>query len=1005
MSFFCQELCGQELSTQGTEFYASFMKNGYRGCNGSPTNNKLTLIASAPRTCTVTIQNPHTGWSSVNTLPAGSMGTFSIPEDEGYNNNHGVVTQYGLKITSSDTISLFIANEATNSFDASLVLPTHALGEKYITQNYTPSNNTIAACSVSNHSCFLVIATEDSTIVDITPAKATLCGHSANTPFSVTLNEGECYQVFSATAETGGDLSGSRVESRACKKVAVFNGNVLTGIPTGQSNGYDHIFEQAIPVNFLGRRFVPTASMGRQGGFIKITASADNTEVKINGIVSTTLNAYESHEFYLTAANQACFIETSMPSVVHLYNPTSVFDNSSRGDPSMIWIAPIEQQINEIIFCTFSAQNVTSHYVNVVFPTSGASSLRLDNTPVSAGNIQVLASNSTYSYARLSITAGTHKLRNDEGFCAFIYGLGNDQGYGYAVGARTVPSENDILINQRPSEQIPDGYPFCVNTPINFSIYSQYTFDTITWIVDDQPPIATEELTHAFSDTGTYQLTAIVTFFNLDCVPPFVDTLICQVHISDFEKNIIDTVCAGTIYNRYGFNFTARHDTIAIRTAVTGYDCDSLISLQLKVYPSYSFSFTQHVEFEDLPFQFGGNNYTEAGNYTFNPHTIQGCDSIYSFQLIVHRDYLFTETITICEGERHVFRGRELTAAGIYYDSLQTILGDDSVYQLILHVGPVYETQLEVKICDGEIFYFQGDALTTTGEYRTNLLTQAGCDSTVILHLTVTPSYYLTEHVNLCSSNYYYRGDTLRESGTYIDSLLTAGGCDSVLILILNFVDPSETILEDVVCLNEYYRKHNLIVPPHTDAGTYYYEFMLSDQYGCDSLVRLTLTVPDVRVMIISSSEDFCDTYFAVLQAITPNGAVTWNTGENSFTIEATKPGMYKAVVTDDICQATATHYIEYCPFNIFLPNAISPNRVDGINDAFFLANPNEINEISILIYDRWGTLVFYSKDPYFRWDGTVNGKLTVNQVFNYMLIVTPTLGKKQKIVGTVTVM
>lgn len=998
-------LFGQELSTQGTEFYVSFMKNGYRGCNGSATNSKLTVIASAPRTCTVEIENPNTGWSSSGVITGGTMHSFLIPPEVAYNTVSEVVTNLGLKITSTDTISLFIANEATNSFDASIVLPTHALGERYITQNFTPSNSS-SVCTASNNSCFVVIATEDSTIVDITPRKRTLGGHLPDTVFTITLNEGECYQVFSEVGETAGDLSGTRIESRGCKKIAVFNGNVLTGIPTGLVEGYDHIFEQAIPINYWGRHFIATASLSRSGDFVKITASEDNTQVKIDGNVTAMLNACESYEFYLQAANTACFIETSMPSAVYLYHTTSSYDNSTLGDPSMIWIAPVEQQISEIIFCTFAAQNISAHYVNIVMPAASSASIRLDGAPIAAGSIRSLTHNPEYSYARVPITNGTHRLSSNSTFFAFIYGFGAAQGYGYAVGAKAVPSENDILVNQQPTKQIPENFLHCPHEPIHFSIYAQYTYDTITWYLDDDAPVVAETLTHTFTDSGTYYLKAIVNFATSDCSPPFIDTLFYTINIGLFTRQISDTTCSGILYDENGFNFLATHDTTASLITTNQYNCPDSTILQLKVNPSYNIQITEHVEYEDIPFDFSGNSYHTTGNYTVSLSTDRGCDSILLLHLFVHQDYLFTEEASICEGERYIFRGREFTEEGIYYDSLRTILNDDSVFQLILHVFPTYHIIIEDTICSNQQYDFNGDLLASSGTYQANLLTQQQCDSLITLHLVVYDNYFIENEVYLCSPNFYcFRGDTLREAGVYVDSLQTAAGCDSVIRLSLFFVDPWETIIEENICPGEYYSKYGLQVPPHPEAGIYEYRFDLLDQYGCDSIVYLTLTVPDVRIEIVSLFENFCDTYSTTLQAITPNSSIEWNTGETTSTIDVNRPGIYQATVSEESCTARDFFYIEYCPFNLFLANAISPTRADGLNDYFFLANAAEVKELSITIYDQWGKVAFHSTDPYFRWDGKVDGKLSTNYVFNYIMFVTPIAGPKQKIKGSITVL
>ena len=60
---------------------------------------------------------------------------------------------------------------------------------------------------------------------------------------------------------------------------------------------------------------------------------------------------------------------------------------------------------------------------------------------------------------------------------------------------------------------------------------------------------------------------------------------------------------------------------------------------------------------------------------------------------------------------------------------------------------------------------------------------------------------------------------------------------------------------------------------------------------------------------------------------------------------------------------------IDNCP--IFeLPNIVTLNG-DGANDLYKAIRVRQIKEIDLVIFDRWGNLVYKTKDPYFKWDGT----------------------------------
>ena len=76
----------------------------------------------------------------------------------------------------------------------------------------------------------------------------------------------------------------------------------------------------------------------------------------------------------------------------------------------------------------------------------------------------------------------------------------------------------------------------------------------------------------------------------------------------------------------------------------------------------------------------------------------------------------------------------------------------------------------------------------------------------------------------------------------------------------------------------------------------------------------------------------------------------------------------------------------------VYLPNAITPTRSDGIND--FISLPEavrpEITNFEIMIFDRWGEIIFATTDVNFVWDGTINGKPVENGVYVYLMHYTP---------------
>ncbi len=67
---------------------------------------------------------------------------------------------------------------------------------------------------------------------------------------------------------------------------------------------------------------------------------------------------------------------------------------------------------------------------------------------------------------------------------------------------------------------------------------------------------------------------------------------------------------------------------------------------------------------------------------------------------------------------------------------------------------------------------------------------------------------------------------------------------------------------------------------------------------------------------------------------------------------------------------------------DVYFPNAFSPNG-DGENEIF-IARGNNVEEFTIMIYDRWGEKVFESHNILIGWDGTYRGSILDPNVFTF---------------------
>jgi gliding motility-associated-like protein len=85
-------------------------------------------------------------------------------------------------------------------------------------------------------------------------------------------------------------------------------------------------------------------------------------------------------------------------------------------------------------------------------------------------------------------------------------------------------------------------------------------------------------------------------------------------------------------------------------------------------------------------------------------------------------------------------------------------------------------------------------------------------------------------------------------------------------------------------------------------------------------------------------------------------------------------------------CEQKACITIEVSPEStLYIPNTFTPNG-DDLNDVLYTPCTN-ITTYYFAIYNRWGNLVFESRDMANGWDGTYKGETVKDDVYNYLLV------------------
>lgn len=81
-------------------------------------------------------------------------------------------------------------------------------------------------------------------------------------------------------------------------------------------------------------------------------------------------------------------------------------------------------------------------------------------------------------------------------------------------------------------------------------------------------------------------------------------------------------------------------------------------------------------------------------------------------------------------------------------------------------------------------------------------------------------------------------------------------------------------------------------------------------------------------------------------------------------------------------CTNEDSTHVKYVA-GIFIPSAFTPNH-DGRNDVWRIPGIDPVMDAEVMVYNRWGQLVYYSSKSVVSWDGMYNGQMQPSGVYVY---------------------
>ncbi|MCB0482640.1 MAG: T9SS type A sorting domain-containing protein [Flavobacteriales bacterium] len=399
---------------------------------------------------------------------------------------------------------------------------------------------------------------------------------------------------------------------------------------------------------------------------------------------------------------------------------------------------------------------------------------------------------------------------------------------------------------------------------------------------------------------GSYQTQSGSFYDTLQTVKGCDSVLITQLVVNPtFQTMLSDTICQGDsvlLGGGYQTQSGTYHDTLQ---TVKG--CDSVLITQLVVNPTFQTPLNDTICQGDSVL-LGGIYQTQSGTYYDTLQTVEGCDSLLITQLEVNPTYQTPLNDTICQGDSVLLGGSYQSQSGIYYDTLQTLKGCDSVLITQLVVNPTYQTPLNDTICQGDSVLLGGSYQTQSGTFYDTLQTVKGCDSVLITQLVVNPTFQTPLNDTICQGDSVLLGGSYQtQSGTYLDTLQTVKGCDSVLITQLVVNPTIQTPLNDTICQGD-----SILLGGkyQTQSGTYYDTLQAVE--GCDSIVVTSLTVNYVSDSITKVGNILISSFQNAIHQWMNCDDMSLIQGANSFTFEPKSNGFFTVMTTIKGCTDTA---------------------------------------------------------------------------------------------------
>ena len=344
-------------------------------------------------------------------------------------------------------------------------------------------------------------------------------------------------------------------------------------------------------------------------------------------------------------------------------------------------------------------------------------------------------------------------------------------------------------------------------------------------------------------------------------------------------------------------------------TYTAGNGCDSVINVQVLELPTYD---------QDLLLQactgntvgYNGMDLPPGFAETFTFNTQDGCDSI--VHVMVEEVDILEESLEFftCPQTTVPYEGVNLSPGDIQQFQFISQNGCDSIVTVSILALPTFETTLQLEACTGTTLTYNGATLVPGDNQSFTFTASNGCDSTVNVSVSELPIFESELELQSCpGGEVSYNGVSI-PAGASQDFVLSAqNGCDSTVHVAVLELPTFEQSLSLQACVGTTLNYNGTILAPGDSQS-----FLLASQYGCDSVVHVS--VEGVEVYETAQELQACSGSMAIYNGTSlPAGAqqdftFTSQIGCDSIvTVTVLELPIYEQSLQLQTCEGTTTSY------------------------------------------------------------------------------------------------